>query len=46
MKQVSLRLPDDLHTRLVQRAQRNRRSLHSEIVYLLDQATVEQEQGR
>lgn len=36
MKQISLRLPDDLHTRLRAEAERNRRSLHAEILWRLE----------
>jgi hypothetical protein len=37
-KRISLRLPADLHSRLVDRARADRRSLNSEIVYLLEGA--------
>lgn len=33
-----LRLPTDLHAELVERARRQERSLHSQIVYLLRRA--------
>lgn len=36
MKQISLRLPDDLHARLRAEAERNRRSLHAEILWRLE----------
>jgi hypothetical protein len=36
-KQISLRLPDKLHERLKRAADRNRRSLHAEILWRLDQ---------
>jgi predicted HicB family RNase H-like nuclease len=35
-KRISLRLPADLHERLVERARTDRRSLNSEIVHLLE----------
>ncbi|MDX6353819.1 MAG: hypothetical protein QOF98_722, partial [Streptomyces sp.] len=37
-KRISLRLPADLHARLATHAQRDRRSLNSEIVHLLEVA--------
>ncbi|KWX04990.1 hypothetical protein TH66_04275 [Carbonactinospora thermoautotrophica] len=37
-KRISLRLPAELHERLVARATADRRSLNSEIVYLLEVA--------
>ncbi|WP_317633481.1 Arc family DNA-binding protein [Streptomyces sp. HUAS TT20] len=37
-KRISLRLPTDLHARLVERARADRRSLNSEIVHLLEVA--------
>lgn len=36
-KQITLRLPDDLHERLKMEAERNRRSLHAEILWRLEQ---------
>ncbi|MFE9105567.1 Arc family DNA-binding protein [Actinomadura geliboluensis] len=36
MVRISLRLPEDLHTRLVERATADRRSLNSEILHLLE----------
>jgi hypothetical protein len=39
MKQLYLRLPDELHEYLVKLAERERRSLNAQIVYLLEQAT-------
>jgi hypothetical protein len=38
MKQISLRLPDALHADLRRAADANRRSLHSEILWRLEQA--------
>lgn len=35
---ITLRLPDDLHARLVDLAQREHRSLNGQLVALLDQA--------
>ena len=37
-KRISLRLPTDLHQRLVEKARIDRRSLNSEIVHLLEAA--------
>jgi predicted HicB family RNase H-like nuclease len=37
-KRISLRLPTDLHARLVAEAHTDRRSLNSEIVHLLEVA--------
>lgn len=37
-KRITLRLPEDLHDRLTDRAQEDRRSLNSEIVHLLETA--------
>ncbi|MEV5012818.1 Arc family DNA-binding protein [Streptomyces sp. NPDC055692] len=37
-KRISLRLPTDLHARLVEQARSDRRSLNSEIVHLLEAA--------
>ncbi|MFD7707484.1 Arc family DNA-binding protein [Streptomyces sp. NPDC059785] len=37
-KRISLRLPADLHERLVERARTDRRSLNSEIIHLLEAA--------
>lgn len=36
MVRISLRLPEELHTRLVEQAARDRRSLNSEILHLLE----------
>jgi predicted HicB family RNase H-like nuclease len=38
MVRITLRLPDDVHTRLVAQAETDRRSLNSEIVHLLEVA--------
>jgi hypothetical protein len=35
MKQISLRLPDDVHAALKELAQREQRSLHGQIVHIL-----------
>ncbi|OEV04333.1 Arc family DNA-binding protein [Streptomyces oceani] len=37
-KRISLRLPTKLHARLVEEARVDRRSLNSEIIYLLEVA--------
>jgi hypothetical protein len=36
IKQVSLRIPDELHTVLVQIAEQERRSLHAQILVMLE----------
>jgi hypothetical protein len=36
MKRLSLRLPDDLHAALKEVAEEERRSLHSQIIYILE----------
>jgi len=38
MKRLDLRLPDELHERLVRAAQRDMRSLNAEILWLLSEA--------
>ena len=38
MKQLTLRLPDDVHARLKARAEREHRSMHAELLHLIDQA--------
>jgi hypothetical protein len=38
MKQVALRLPDEMHAELVAWANREERSLHAQILYVLRQA--------
>lgn len=40
MKRISLRLPDDLHAALVERARREQRSLHNLIVVTLRNANT------
>ncbi|WP_143219647.1 toxin-antitoxin system HicB family antitoxin [Actinomadura sp. CNU-125] len=37
-KRITLRIPADVHVRLVEQAARDRRSLNAEIVYLLETA--------
>jgi hypothetical protein len=41
MKQLQVRLPDELHTALKALAETDRRSLNAEIVVLLEQAVAE-----
>ena len=41
-----LRLPPDLHERLRRLAVRERRSLHGQILYLLEQAVEESNEGK
>ena len=38
MKQLTLRLPDDLHARLKRLAEQEHRSLHAQILHLVHQA--------
>jgi hypothetical protein len=38
MKHFNLRLPDDLHARLAQAAEADRRSIHAEILFLLEES--------
>jgi hypothetical protein len=41
MKQISLRLPDDLHAALKAAAAREHRSLHGQIVHALNQSLAQ-----
>jgi hypothetical protein len=45
MKQLYLRLPDELHEQLVKIAERERRSLNAQVVYLLEQAVQQPPQS-
>lgn len=38
VRQFQLRLPEDIRSRLEERAHKNRRSLHAEILHCLDRA--------
>jgi hypothetical protein len=40
VKQLTLRLPEDLHARLKNLAETERRSLHAEILKLIEEALV------
>ena len=42
---ISLRLPDDLHQRAKEASERDRRSLHSELLYLIERGLGEVGQG-
>lgn len=42
MKNLNLRVPDELHARLKALAESDHRSLNAEIVHLLDRASAEQ----
>jgi predicted HicB family RNase H-like nuclease len=42
MKQLNLRIPDDLHERFVQAAEASRRSLNAEILWLAERALDEE----
>jgi hypothetical protein len=44
MKRFTLRLPDDLHAALAQMARDARRSLHAEMLWLLERAVEEEKQ--
>jgi predicted DNA-binding protein len=43
-KQISLRLPDELHERLKAAAERARRSLHAEILWRLEKEEADADQ--
>lgn len=43
MTPITVRLPDDLHERLTQIAEDERRSLNSQIVYMLEKSVVDYE---
>lgn len=43
MKRFELRLDDELHTRLVELAEREHRSLHAQIIHLVEQGTREED---
>ncbi|MBG0816535.1 Arc family DNA-binding protein [Planomonospora sp. ID82291] len=38
MKQITLRLPDDLHARLKELAEHEYRSLHAQVLHIVQQA--------
>ncbi|MEU9830763.1 Arc family DNA-binding protein [Streptosporangium sp. NPDC048047] len=38
MKQITLRLPDDFHARLKELAEHEHRSLHAQVLHILQQA--------
>lgn len=40
-KRITLRLPGDLHARIAAQAERDRRSLNSQILYLLESAVAD-----
>jgi hypothetical protein len=42
MKQVGLRLPDDLHAVLVECAKREKRSLHAQLLWIVQRAMDEE----
>jgi hypothetical protein len=42
MKRMALRLPDEMHTALVDWAKRERHSVHAQILWLLQQAIAEE----
>ena len=43
---MNLRLPDDLHARIAAAAEAGRRSLHGEILWLIEQALNEEDARR
>ncbi|HEY2086998.1 MAG TPA: Arc family DNA-binding protein [Mycobacterium sp.] len=46
VKQISLRLPDELHKQLKAAAERNVRSLHAEIIWRLREMEPAREKGQ
>jgi plasmid stability protein len=44
-KSLMLRLPDDLHARLVARAAREHRSLNAQILVYLERGLADEQQG-
>jgi hypothetical protein len=47
VKRFALRLEDDLHEKLVKLSEREHRSLHSQIIYLLEQSVKKaQDEGK
>jgi predicted transcriptional regulator len=44
MKQQTLRLSDELHARLKAMADADRRSMHAEILWLIEEAIAERDQ--
>lgn len=45
MKSISVRFPDDLHDRVKQASEASRRSVNSEILWLIEQALIQVEGG-
>lgn len=46
VKQITLRLPDELHEWLKQAAERNRRSLHAEVLWRLEQGQEQDDRNQ
>lgn len=46
MKQINLRLPDDLHARVKEAAERDHRSINAQIMWLMEQALAAQQHQR
>jgi hypothetical protein len=46
MKHATLRLPDELHSALVQAAKLDKRSLHAEILWLLERGVDDLDDAR
>lgn len=44
MKRISLRMPDDLHAQVQQAAERDQRSLHAQILWLIQQSLTQGEE--
>lgn len=45
MKNINVRVPDDIHALVKAAAERDRRSLNAQIVWFLDQATADQDRS-
>jgi hypothetical protein len=45
MKRFELRLPDDLHAELVEWARREKRSLHAQVLLIVQQAVDAEQQS-
>lgn len=46
MKQLNLRIPDDLHDRITRWAERDRRSVNAEILWLIERVLQAEEGPR
>lgn len=43
MKKITLRVPDDLHKQLVEAAEKNQRSMHGQIVWIIKKSLNKEE---